>query len=427
MKVMILGMDGYLGWPLALHLTERGHEVSGIDNGMRRSWVRRMGSDSAIPIAPMPDRLSAYNKKYDKLPRFEQISIDDYPALCAFIESVQPDAIVHLAECPSAPYSMVGPHEAAFVMRNNVIGTLYLLHAIRDNAPNAHLVKLGAMGEYGTPDVDIPEGFFDLDFRGRRAEHVTFPRKAGSWYDWSKVHDSMNVMWACEVWGLRSTDLMQGVVYGSWIDAMAPTVGMGLSTGSLRTRFDIDEAFGTVINRFCAQAVVGHPLTIYGDAGGQTRGFIPLHDSMECLTLTIENPPEQGEYRVFNQFAETYSILQLAQIVAGVGMGLDLDVRIGHFEPPRVEAEEHYYAPDVEGLYDLGYVPDTDLHGNLALVMESLMPHRNRIKHYGNVLRPRIRWDGSHEELAFQGERIFGSTSGKSRMPLSFDEWTKPK
>ena len=425
---MILGMAGYLGWPLALHLTERGHEVSGIDNGMRRSWVRRMGSDSAIPIGEMPDRLAAYFKKYDKLPRFEMISIEDYPALGAFIASVEPDAIVHLAECPSAPYSMVGPHEAAFVMRNNVIGTLYLLHAIRDNAPDAHLVKLGTMGEYGTPDVDIPEGFFNFNFRGRSADNMVFPRKAGSWYHWSKVHDSMNVMWACEVWGLRSTDLMQGVVYGSWIDAMAPTVSMGLADATLRTRFDIDEAFGTVINRFCAQAVVGHPLTIYGDVGKQTRGFIPLHDSMECLTLTIENPPEQGEYRVFNQFAETYSIRTLAQAVQIVGNAqYDLDVRVGHFEPPRVEAEEHYYHPDHKKLEDLGYVPDTDLHGNLALVMESLMPHRNRIKRYGHLLRPRIRWDGSHEELAFQGERIFGDTSGKSKMPLSFDEWTKPE
>jgi UDP-sulfoquinovose synthase len=392
-KVLILGVDGYLGWPLALHLTERGHEVFGIDNFMRRSWVKRMGSESVIPIAPMPDRLSAFNIKFDKPLGFDTLSMEDYPALCNLISTIQPEAIVHLAECPSAPYSMAGPHEAAFVMRNNVVGTLYLLHAIRDNAPNAHLVKLGTMGEYGTPPVDIPEGFFNMDFRGRSAPGTVFPRKAGSWYHWSKVHDSMNIMWACEIWGLRSTDLMQGVVYGNWIEAMDL-----YDSGSLRTRFDIDEAFGTAINRFCAQAVIGHPLTVYGDIGKQTRGFIPLHDSMQCLTLTIENPAEAGEYRVFNQFAETYSILELAEIVAKVGTErYDVDVHIEHLEPPRVEAQEHYYKPDHRLLQKLGYEPDTDIEGNIAKILESLLIYRPRIEELADVLRPKIYWSGQTE------------------------------
>jgi UDP-sulfoquinovose synthase len=406
MKILILGIDGYLGWPLALHLADRNHKVSGLDNGMRRSWVRRMGSASAIPIAPVPDRLSAFNIKFGYLPRFETISIEDYPALCLLIESEQPDTIVHLAQCPSSPYSMVGPHEAAFVMRNNVIGTLYLLHAIRDNAPNAHLVKLGSMGEYGTPDVDITEDNFHFDFRGRTAVNMPFPRKAGSWYEWSQVHDTMDIMWACEAWGLRATDIKGGITYGSWIDAMAPTKATGFSTGSFRTRHDIDEAFGTIINRFCAQAVIGHPLTIYGEKGKQERAYSPIHDTMECLTLAIENPPDPSTHRMFSQFAEVYSVLQIAEMVATEGFKHGLDVRIGHFEAPRTEKQEHYYAPDLKALYDLGYVPDDDTETNISLVIESLLPYRERIKKHSGVLRPQIRWDGNKDKVRLLGERL---------------------
>jgi len=398
-KVLILGIDGYLGWSLALHLADRAHVVGGIDNFMRRSWVTKMGSVSAIPIAEMADRRRAFTRKFGSL-YFQPLSMEDYPGLCNVLQNFQPDAIVHLAECPSAPYSMSGPHEAAFVMRNNVIGTLYLLHAMREHAPDAHLLKLGTMGEYGTPDVPIPEGFFNLSLAGRTAPDMPFPRNAGSWYHWTKVHDSMNVMWATKLWGLRSTDIMQGVVYGGWLDSM-------FGHRDLRTRLDFDEAFGTAIHRFVCQAIVHHPLTIYGDIGKQTRGFLPLADSMQCLTLALENPPDAGEYRVFNQFEDVYSILQLAQIVEKVGNAYGLQVQIGHYEPPRAEAQEHYYQPAHQHLLDLGYQPDHDIEHNVAELIETLTPHRERIAMHREVLIPSIRWQSNTRARArYLGEQI---------------------
>jgi len=385
MKVMILGMDGYLGWSLALHLSAKGHTVGGLDNYMRRSWVTKMRSVSAMPIETIGNRLAAFGQHFES-PDFREISMDDYPALCTFLQEFQPDAIVHLAECPSAPYSMQGVHEAAFVMRNNVVGTLYLLYAMRDYAPDAHLIKLGTMGEYGTPDIDIPEGFFEIEYRGRK-DKLSFPRKAGSWYHWTKVHDSMNINFACDIWGLRSTDIMQGVVYGTWIEAMG-------YDHRLRTRVDFDESFGTVINRFVCQAIVGHPLTIFGNIGKQTRGFLPLHDSMQCLTLAIENPPDGGEYRVFNQFEETYSVIELAKVVQEMGNLHDLDVKIGHYDTPRIEVQEHYYNPDHDNLMKLGYEPDHDMKRVVGAMLEDLIPFRERIMNHADALVPEIRWSG---------------------------------
>jgi len=398
-----LGADGYLGWSLALHLSNEGHMVYGLDNFMRRSWVRKMNSETAIPVGSIQERLQGFFDTFGYLMRFETISMEDYPQLCQYISDIKPDAIVHLAECPSAPYSMHGVHEAAFVMRNNVIGTLYLLHAMRENAPDAHLIKLGTMGEYGTPDMDIPEGFFEvsanrLDGQNKMVR-LPFPRQAGSWYHWSKVHDSMNVKFACDIWGLRSTDIMQGVVYGTQIDAMKGA--LGLIDPRLRTRLDFDEAFGTVINRFVCQAIVGHPLTVYGDVGKQTRGFLPLRDSMQCLTLAIDNPPEEaGEYRVFNQFENTYSVVELAEKVQSVGNDFDLNVEIGHYEKPRTEVEEHYYNPAHQHLFDLGYKPSSaDMMAELSLMFFDLMEYKDRIKKYKDALIPKIRWRGEHEEV----------------------------
>lgn len=391
MKILILGADGYLGHSLMLHLAAVGHEVFGVDNFMRRSWVKTMGSDSAIPIATHPERMSTFNSLFDYDPYFWTIDVGEFDQISHVLEMVQPDAIVHFAECPSAPYSMIDGKKAMFVMRNNVIGTLALIHAIRDKSPHSHLVKLGTMGEYGTPNVDIPEGFFEIEYRGRQ-DILPFPRQAGSWYHWSKVHDSNNIMWACNLWGLRSTDIMQGVVYGTRIPAMQDRKGNVYDP--LRTRLDFDEAFGTAINRFVCQAVIGHPLTIFGDVGKQTRGFLPLIDSMRCLTLAIENPADEGEYRVFNQFEDTYSILRLAETVQMVAKEFSLDAEIGYLEPPRKEALEHYYNPDHEHLLNLGYQPTTDMEAVLEEMFRDLLPHQDRIKQFEEVLTPHIQWSG---------------------------------
>ena len=376
MRILITGIDGYLGWPLSLHLAARGHEVAGADAFLRRRWVEEMGSISAIPIASSDERFA------DTL--FYEGDLTSYEFVERIFEEFQPEAIVHLGQCPSAPFSMIDADKAAWVQTNNIVSTLNILFAMRDICPDAHLVKLGTMGEYGTPNLDIPEGHFEVEYRGR-CDRLPFPRQAGSFYHLSKVFDSQNVEFACRVWGLKATDIMQGVVFGTHIDEMG-------DDARLRTRLDFDEAFGTVINRFCCQAVIGHPLTPFG-GGGQTRGFIPLRDSMQCLALAIENEPEAGEYRVFNQFAETYSILQLADKVNEVAGFLGLSVEVQYVQNPRIEAEEHYYNPDHQGLFDLGYQP-TAIESELASMLLDLQQHRGRIEQHKHVLEPGIEWNG---------------------------------
>ena len=287
---------------------------------------------------------------------------------------------------------MIDVHHAIFTQTNNIIGTLVTVYAIKEVVPECHLVKLGTMGEYGTPNVDIPEGFFEIEYRGRK-DRMMFPRKAGSWYHQTKVHDTNNVEMACRIWGLRSTDIMQGVVYGTRIDEMG-------EDERLLTRFDFDQSFGTAINRFCAQAVVGLPLTPFGK-GLQRRGFLPLRDSMQCLTLALENPPEAGEYRTFNQFEEVYQIAELARKVQCIGNEMGLDVKINHVENPRVEEEEHYYNPDHQHLLDLGYKPTHDMDAELRIVLKDLMKYRERIEARKEAQFPDIRWDGTRRRSSY--------------------------
>ena len=267
---------------------------------------------------------------------------------------------------------------------------------MRDVCPEAHLVKLGTMGEYGTPNVDIPEGFFEIEYRGRK-DKLPFPRQAGSWYHQTKVHDSNDIMFACRVWGLRSTDIMQGVVFGTRIDEMG-------EDERLFTRFDFDQCFGTAINRYCAQAVIGSPLTPYGK-GHQRRGFLPLRDSMQCLTIAIENPPSRGKYRVFNQFEEVYDLTELALKVQKVARKLGLEVEVRNVENPRVELEEHYYNPDHKHLLDLGYKPTHDIEAEMEIMLKDLVKYKQRIEARAHALIPDIRWDGSRKKVSYlQGQ-----------------------
>ncbi len=392
MRVLIAGVDGYLGWALAQHLTMRGHEVAGIDLFLRRDWVAEMGSQSATPIRRMTERLAAFREIYGRNLIFRKGDLRDYDCVLNFLKSFQPEAIVHLGEMPSAPYSMLDVHHATFAQFNNIGGTLNLLFAMRDCCPEAHLVKLGTMGEYGTPNVDIPEGFFEIEYRGRK-ERLPFPRQAGSWYHQSKVHDSNNITMACKFWKLCSTDVMQGVVFGTRIDKMP-------EDERLLTRFDFDQCFGTVINRYCAQAVVGKPLTPFGK-GGQRRGFLPLRDSMQCLTLAVENPPAKGEYRVFNQFEELYNVSDLAEKVKKAAADLGLQVSIRPIENPRIEMEEHYYNPDHKHLLDLGYKPTHDIAQEIRITLQDLLNYKDRILVREEALDPDIRWDGSRRRSGY--------------------------
>ncbi len=390
MRVFIAGVDGYLGWSLAKYLARRGHEVGGADIFYRRKWVEEMGSWSAIPISPMAERLTAFQAEFGRELTFWEGDLREHGFVHRILQEFQPDAIVHLGECPSAPYSMIDVHHATFVQMNNIVSTFNLLFAIRDIRPSAHLVKLGTMGEYGTPNVDIPEGFFDIEYRGRR-DRMVFPRNAGSWYHWSKVHGSNNVMFACRIWKLRATDVMQGVVYGTRFDD-------GEVDERLMTRLDFDQAFGTAVNRFCCQAIIGHPLTPFGK-GHQKRGFIPLRDSMQCLTLVIEAPPRQGEYRVMNQFAQVYDVSELALKVQEVGGELGLDVAVRNLENPRIELEEHRYNPDHQHLLDLGYQPSLDMDAEIRIMLRDLVKHRERIEAKRDVLIPDVRWNGRRAKV----------------------------
>lgn len=393
MKIFIAGIDGYLGWALAQYMTEQGHEVAGADMLMRREWVAEVDSISAIPIASYEERLQAFEKQFGKKLDFRVGDLTDFDFVKGFFEDFRPDAIVHLAQMPSAPYSMMDVKHAVWTHTNNVSNNLNILYAMKEVVPEAHLVKLGTMGEYGQPNVDIPEGFFEVEFNGRK-DKLWFPRSAGSWYHQTKVHDSHNTWFATKIWKIRATDIMQGVVFGTQFP------GLG-DDPRLATRLDFDQAFGTAINRFCAQAVVGHPLTLYG-SGTMKRAFLPLRDSMRCLTLACETPAEPGEFRVFNQFAESYSIIDLANMVKEVGAELGLDVEIKNYDNPRVEKEEHYYNPIREGLDALGYEPTMDVKSEIKIMMQDLLKHKDVIETKKHILVPDIRWDGSRhrsEEL----------------------------
>ncbi len=382
MKILILGLDGYIGWPLALRQLTIGNEVCGIDNFSRRKNVEEVGSWSALPILPMKKRLDNLKKEYGNKINFFEGDITNPEFTNDVVRKFKPDAVVHLAEQPSAPYSMIDQEHTVNTQTNNVIGTLNVIYAIRNHSPKSHLVKLGTMGEYGTPDLDITEGFMEVEFRGKKAT-IPYPKLAGSWYHWSKVHDSNNIMFACKLWGIRSTDIMQGVVYG--------TKTKEITDQSYFTRFDFDEVFGTVINRYCAQAIIDYPLTVYGK-GGQTRGFLALEDSIQCISILLDNPPEMGEYRIVNQFDEQYQVSDLAERIKKIGDKRGLNVNIQSVENPRLEKEEHYYKADHEQLKKLGFKATRDIDDEIQIMLDNLLEYRDRIIEKKDAIVQVIKW-----------------------------------
>lgn len=387
-KVLVCGIDGYIGWSLAMHLANRGHKVFGIDNLSRRKSVGEVGSQSITPILDMDKRLLEFNNKFsdDKNTiSYSKMDLIDYDYVRSVFKDFEPDSIVHLAEQPSAPYSMIDAKHAAYTQNNNVIGTLNILHAMKEYTPNAHLVKLGTMGEYGTPNIEISENPIEIEYKGRK-ETIQFPKNAGSFYHWSKVHDTNNVIFACKIWNTRATDIMQGVVYGTRTDDMV--------NDNLLTRVDFDEYFGTVIHRFCTQALVGHDLTVYGK-GGQTRGYLALIDSVQCLTLAIENPASRGEYRLFNQIDKTYSVVQLANIVKSVGRKLGLNVEWKSIDNPRVEKEEHFYSVEANKLKKLGFKPTRSIQEEVEIIFNDMNKFKSRIDEKKSVIMPKTTWVGN--------------------------------
>jgi UDP-sulfoquinovose synthase len=378
MRVLVLGGDGYLGWPTALHLSHRGHDVAVLDNFARRHYDHELGAESLVPIESLAVRVRAWHEVSGR--RIDAFVGDLMDADFTYrtIRQFRPDTIVHFAEQRAAPYSMIDRKHAVYTQTNNVVGTLNLLYAIAETDPDIHLIKLGTMGEYGTPNIDIEEGWLDINHNGR-TDRMLYPKRPGSFYHLSKVHDSHNIEFTCRCWGLRATDLNQGIVYGQQTEETA-------ADDRLATRFDYDAVFGTVLNRFVILAALGQPLTVYGD-GGQTRGLIDIRDTVQCIRLAAENPAQRGEFRVFNQMTEQMSVSDIAKVVADLHPNA---VAIEHLDNPRVEAESHYYNVSYTGLMQLGLQP----HLLSDTLLSSLYGIADRYKHRADLtaLRPAVDW-----------------------------------
>jgi UDP-sulfoquinovose synthase len=395
MRVLILGGDGYLGWPTAMRFSAREHEVAVVDNFSRRRWHTQHSTDSLTPIRSLADRIEGWKDVSGREIRTFVGSIEDGKFLDRVVAETLPETVIHYGEQPSAPYSMKSRATAVETQYTNVIGTLNLLFSLRDRVPDSHLVKLGTMGEYGTPNIDIEEGFIEIEHKGRR-DVLPFPKMPGSLYHLSKVHDSHNIHFACRIWGLRATDLNQGVVYGIETDE-------SVQDERLITRFDYDEYFGTVLNRFCVQAVIGHPLTVYGE-GGQTRGFLNIRDTLQCVELAAQNPPDLGEFRVFNQFTEQFSVAELAELVRRSGAELGYEVAVHNYPNPRIEAERHYYNATNTKLIDLGLRPHYLGEELVRSMLRIIERHKERVVE--RAILPRTRWKPGELEGALPQSRL---------------------
>jgi UDP-sulfoquinovose synthase len=387
MKICVLGGDGYCGWATALYLSRQGHDVSIVDNLVRRQWDKELAVETLTPILSMQERLGLWKHLTGKTIAFFPGDVTDYEFLSATIQALDPQVVVHFAEQRSAPYSMIDREHAVSTQVNNVVGTMNLLFALREFAPDCHLVKLGTMGEYGTPNIDIEEGYIEIEHNGRK-DVLPFPKQPGSFYHLSKVHDSHNITFACKIWGIRATDLNQGVVYGTVSDEVALHEG-------LINRFDYDEIFGTVLNRFCVQAAVGHPLTVYGK-GGQTRGYLDIRDTVRCIEIACQSPAKPGEFRVFNQFTEQFRVLELAHMVKAAGKNIGLKVEIDHLPAPRVEAEEHYYNAKHSKLIDMGLQPHYLSESLLDSLLNIAVKYRDRIDQ--SLFLPRVNWRNARND-----------------------------
>jgi len=381
MRLLILGGDGYLGWPAAMYFSAKGHEVAVLDSFIKRRWEMELGVEPLIPTPPLHRRVKLWEEIAGQKIGLYTGCLTEGRLVYKVFEEFRPEAVIHFAEQPSAPYSMIGRRHAIETQVNNLSGTLNVLFAMKRSTPGGHLIKLGTMGEYGTPNIDIEEGFIEIEHKGRR-DTLPFPKQPGSFYHLSKVHDSNNILFACRVWGLRATDLNQGVVYGIDTEETARHPRLNMS-------FHYDDVFGTVLNRFCVQAAMGHPLTVYG-RGGQKRGFLNIRDTLQCLDLAMRHPAGEGEFRVFNQFTEVFSVLDLAELVVQTGRKLGLETEVEHLTNPRVELEEHYYNPVHQKLSALGLQPRLLSEVLVDEMIAKIVAQRDRIN--PEAIRPRTKW-----------------------------------
>jgi nucleoside-diphosphate-sugar epimerase len=380
--VVVIGSDGYLGHALTVRLLFGGYLVAAIDDFQRRRHVKQMGSFSAIDIGEPENRFEVLKKFHFDFLEADISQESDMDQVEDFLEFCDPVAVVNLAQQPSAPFSLKSRDHAVDTTKNNLIGTLNILYWMKEHAPKAQLIQIGSMGEYDpAAGTDIPEGVFDLEYMGRTGKNMIFPRRPGSFYHASKVASTYYIDCACRWWGMCATDIMQGVVYGNYSPEMEEL--------NLPTRLDSDEAFGTVINRFAVQAVLGEPLTVFGE-GMQRRGYLSVSDSIQCLMLAIENPPVSGEYRTWNQLDTVYTVVELAHIVKSVCL---LPVEIQHIPSPRAErTDSFYYRPYVEKLKYLGFEPKRTIEQEVDYMIRRLMPVKSELFPLVNVVTPNIKW-----------------------------------
>ena len=370
MRILILGGDGYLGWPTAMHLSAKGHDIAVADNYLRRRICR---DENVEPLFETPN-LICRSQLWNQYAGYDiPVFIGDL-AQWDFVEEVfkkfTPDCIVHYAEQPAAPYSMLNRRAATLTLQNNLMVTANVIFAVREFCPDAHIVKLGTMGEYGTPDIDIEEGWLDVKHKGRQQTFL-YPRQAGSLYHTTKIMDTDLLWFYVRTWNLRVTDLMQGPVYGIFTDENE-------SHEPLLPFFNYDELFGTVLNRFVVQAVAEYPLTVFGK-GGQTRGYLNIKDTLNCVRLAVENPAEKSELRIFNQLTETFSVNDLADRVRRVGEQMGIKVTVKSLENPRKEAEDHYYNPTHTGLLELGLKPNFLTDKVIEQMIAFVIKHKEKI------------------------------------------------
>ena len=382
MKILILGGDGYLGWPTSMFFANKGHHVYSIDNLSKRKIESEYGIEPLNDISTFKKRISHWNKNQSNSINYRVVDLLNYKVLNELLESFQPEAIIHYAEQPSAPYSMASRDKAVFTQYNNVIGNLNLLFAIRKNCPSTHLIKLGTLGEYGTPNIDIEEGWLEIEHNGRK-DRVLYPKKPGSFYHLSKVHDSNNIEFACRIWGTRCSDLNQGLVYG------LKTEEIDYDFENLATSFHYDSIFGTVINRFITQTALGKPMTIYGN-GSQKRGFLNIIDTLKCVDLAVNNPPKEGEYRVFNQFTDFLSLVEMSNKIKNFAKQNNIKAETINVENPRIEDENHYYNPKNTSLLSLGLRPIKFDNNQIENIFKIVKANLDRINQ--DTLDPNIKW-----------------------------------
>lgn len=381
MRIIILGADGYLGWPTAMHFAARGDEVLAVDNYARRKIAQDTCSEALFETPNLVSRGKIFEQHTGQSIKTKILDCTNYYLLSEVFEEFQPEAVVHYAEQPSAPYSMSGFEQAQYTLNNNINVTFNVIHAVINKCPDCHIVKLGTMGEYGTPNIDIEEGWIEIDHKGR-SDRFLFPRQAGSLYHTTKVLDTDLLWFYTRVNGLRVTDLMQGPVYG--IDTVQSRIDPRLVTN-----FHYDDIFGTLLNRFMVQAVLGVPLTVYGQ-GGQTRGYLNITDTLQCVELAALSPPSSGELRILNQFTQLFSVNDVAQLIMEAGKKLGLKVEARSIDNPRKELENHYYNVVSQGFQELGLKPDLLDADKLAAMMKKVIEEKDNLDM--EKIRPRVRW-----------------------------------